>query len=124
MSQYRAEAARLRLLRANPELITPVVVEALKAVTPEQIAQPEKATPLAQEILKELRRLATAMEKPQPAQATPIVNVTPSIASPAVNVTPHVEVTAPTRWHVSVKHHTFGLLQGKIESVEFIAIQP
>lgn len=80
--------------------------------------------PVVQALVAEIRRLGTVLSAPPPPQPAPMVHVSPAISAPAVNVTPHVEVTAPLRWHVSVKRHEYGRFQGQIESVDFIAVQP
>lgn len=128
MSQYRAEAARLRLLRANPELVSTAVVDVLKATSVEALrSEPAKVDPLVMEILKELRRLTVAIED----QADPIINVSPAavnvspvMPSPNVNVSPQVSVTAPTDWYAIPEYHAYGQFQGKIKQVRFLAAQP
>lgn len=122
-AEDRAEAARIRFLRSNRDIIVPQVLEALKATPVEAVkADSPKVDPLVAGILKELRRLSAAIED-QPAQPTPVVNVSPYVSAPAVNVSPRVQVTAPQQWRVDVTdHYTFGPMQGKIKTVLFTAM--
>ncbi len=79
--------------------------------------------PVVTALVAEIRRLGTVLGN-QGVQLAPVVNVTPSFTPPSVNVSPQVSITAPTRWHVSVKRYEYGRNQGQIESVDFIAMQP